>query len=605
MGSYSQVAVLPKQIDKVRFVRQILNEIFMNTTKLILILSAFSLPTLAHAQTELKLVTGRMRLVIYATAPDDDPNRLFVVEQPGNIRVLDRMTNEVLEQPYLVVNNLSEGTEKGLLGLAFHPDFASNGKLYTYSSEIGGSQDHQSQIFEYTVEDPMNNNVIDTSTRRSVLRFDQPYAGHNGGWIGFDPTATGDARNYLHIASGDGGNRFDPDNNAQDLTDNLLGKILRVDVAGDDFPTDEFQNYSIPATNPFVGKAGDGEILAYGLRNPWRASFDRQTGDLWIGDVGQHDIEEINILSAGTSGQNYGWRMMEGNTCVNPGEVSEGNLPCFDPSLTPPVYDYEHNQGAFGGFSVTGGYVYRGPVKEFQGQYFFSDFETSHFWTLDPDSNKVLNRTADFPTEEPIRNVSSFGDDGSGDLYVTSHRFGVYRIETSSRDAVWDGQSIVGSPGDGSLWSDANNWSRDGASDVAFEDGDHLILHGELASNDPRKFSALTLGDAGSLTVGARTEIVSGNITVPAGAVGRVAVVDDGSLGGTSEAIRKLGQGILVFDLKDQAGDMLAIHHGTAELNGSTFTRTKISSSAQLDARSVRIIQTAVSYFSRKSMVLI
>ena len=432
----------------------------------------------ADAQTFTDRVVSRLNSPVYVTAPNGDENRLFLLEQnTGRVRVIDLATEEVLDEPYLTISNLSRFGEKGLLGLAFHPDFATNGKLYVYASQQGGRGDHSSQVFEFTASDPLTSNAVDVSTQRSVLRFDQPFGNHNGGWIGFDPTATGEDRNYLYVATGDGGSGGDPQNNSQDTTENLLGKILRLDVSGDDFPDSDELNYSIPASNPFVETTTDNEIFAYGLRNPWRTSFDRATGDLWMGDVGQGSREEIDLLPSGTSGQNYGWRVMEGTRCFNTGDARDGNVQCNDATLTEPVYEYRHTETEFGGRSVTGGYVYRGPLHEFQGQYFFADFASGHLWTLDPDSGDVLNRNDELDANVGSANasVASFGEDDAGDLYIVNYGGSLYRVSSTSRDATWDGSlASVGEAGDGSSWDDAKNWSRDGVADVGFVTGDHL-----------------------------------------------------------------------------------------------------------------------------------
>ena len=552
----------------------------MAAPKTILFLSTLAvvLPTIAQAQTSTTQIASRLNGPVFTTAAPGDHDRMFFIEQgTGNVRVLDLATEEVLADPYLTVTNLARGFEKGLLGLAFHPDFASNGKLFVYASQNGGSQDHQSQVFEYTVEDPINNNVVDPSTQRSVLRFDQPFGNHNGGWIGFDPTATGDARNHLYIGTGDGGSANDPQNNSQDITNNLLGKLLRIDVNGDDFPSSDVLNYSIPASNPFASSEGDDEIFAYGLRNPWRTSFDRQTGDIWIGDVGQNQFEEIDLLPAGTSGQNFGWRVMEGNDCFNSGDARDGNLSCNDASLTSPVYDYGHNQGLFGGNSVTGGYVYRGPVKEFQGQYFFADWSSGHIWTRDPDSGEVLNRNSELEPDRGNVNssIGSFGEDADGNLYVVSTGFSansgsIYRIESSSRDAVWEGST----------------WTRDGVAGAEFVEGDHLIINErQLVFDEPSTVAALTFGGA-QLSLSAPMEVTSGNITVRS--AGTVTMSGDGSLAGTSGAIRKLGSGNLTLVLTEQSSDLLAIREGSVDLDGNTFARTNLASDTVLDARNVQ-----------------
>ena len=242
------------------------------------------------------------------------------------------------------------------------------------------------------------------------------------------------------IATGDGGSANDPQNNSQTITNNLLGKILRVDVDSDDFPEDASRNYSIPASNPFVGQMGDDEIFAYGLRNPYRSSFDSATGDLWIGDVGQNALEEIDIILAGTSGQNFGWR------------TREGTLGASVPGAIDPVYQYSHGGGDTQGFSVTGGYVYRGSISELDGLYFFSDFVTDRLWSFkfngDGQANFDATNFTDFTDwsakvevspgpgnlgSATIRNVSSFGEDPAGNLIVVSLDGNIFRLNSVNR----------------------------------------------------------------------------------------------------------------------------------------------------------------------------
>jgi len=250
-------------------------------------------------------VANNLQRPVFVTAPTNDSQRLFVVEQhTGRIRVLDLTNLDIRSTPFLTVPDVSTGYEQGLLGLAFHPDYGSNGYLYVDYTDAGGT----TRVVRYQVSaDP---NVADPNTALPILAIDQPQSNHNGGWIGFGPDG------YLYIASGDGGagndqgpGHTEPDGNGQDITDNWLGKLLRIDVDGDAFPGDPMRNYAIPPTNPFVGIDGDDEIWAYGLRNPWRCSFDRLTGDLYIGDVGQNAREEINVYPASEpGGANFGCR---------------------------------------------------------------------------------------------------------------------------------------------------------------------------------------------------------------------------------------------------------------------------------------------------------
>ncbi len=259
-------------------------------------------PNRAHAEVR-RIATGLDRPV-FVTAPPGDSERIFIVEQRGQILVLNLDDDSINPTPFLTLSGLATGNEQGLLGLAFHPDYAATGRFYVNYTEAGGD----SVIAEYAVSaDP---DVALTGETR-LLTFDQPQPNHNGGWIGFGPD-DGD----LYIGTGDGGGANDDDaghtaglGNGQDITDNLLGKILRIDIDVDDFPGDPDRNYGIPATNPFVGVEGDDEIWSYGLRNPYRASFDRETGDLYIGDVGQNAREEVDVQPSGAGGLNFGWRL--------------------------------------------------------------------------------------------------------------------------------------------------------------------------------------------------------------------------------------------------------------------------------------------------------
>ena len=274
----------------------------------------------------------------------------------------------------------------------------------------------------------------DPTPPRTILRIADPQDNHNGGWIDFGPDG------FLYVAIGDGGNANDDGSghtegtgNAQDITDNLLGKILRInpDPAIDAFPADANKNYGIPADNPFVGETGDDEIWCFGLRNPWRCSFDRDTDDLWIGDVGQNRREEIDFLPAGNAGgQNFGWRLREGTiqTPTVGGAPPAGNVE--------PVYDYAHGAGAFQGNSVTGGYVYRGPIAELQGKYFFADYVSRQIWSFERNGSGITNLT-DWtsrlrPRTGSIGGVSSFGEDAAGNLYIVDLDGEIYRITSLS-----------------------------------------------------------------------------------------------------------------------------------------------------------------------------
>ena len=295
-----------------------------------------------------------------------------------------------------------------------------------YTRDPGPGRD-RTRIDRYQVLNPLTDSSTSSVTRSSVLEFEQDFSNHNGGWIGFSPVDE-----YLYIATGDGGSGNDPNNRSQQLN-TRLGKMLRVDVTGDDFPTDSIENYAVPADNPFV----DGnpntldEIWSYGLRNPWRNSFDRQTGNLWIGDVGQNAREEINRIDPDQGGANFGWRLREGDIATPAGGVG-GPEPI---DHVPPVYDYLSNgSGLFGGNSTVGGYVYRGPDPEVQGRYFFADSFPKQLWTFDPSDPDGTVQNIE-STIDPFGFIStpvSFGEDAHGNLYIVDLGGGIYRIVTDA-----------------------------------------------------------------------------------------------------------------------------------------------------------------------------
>ena len=343
---------------------------------------------------------------LFVTAPPGDP-RLFIVEQGG--RILVRKDGAVLETPFLDLSAVigSSGGERGLLGLAFHPNYPNNGILYVcYTNPEGSSV---LALYCAYADDPDRGNP---ETAEILLTVAQPYGNHNGGMIAFGPD------DYLYIAMGDGGSANDPDENGQAL-DTLLGKLLRIDVDGE-------RPYAIPPTNPFAGEADvREEIWAYGLRNPWRFSFDRDTGDLWIADVGQNALEEINFRASNSGGgENYGWRIREGDIC-RPGEND-----CDLPGAIDPIHVYAN----VGSQSITGGYVYRGSaVPELTGTYFFADYITGSVYALEQENGtmvEVTDETESLNTNGiTLSNISSFGEDSNGELYIVDYGNGtVYQM---------------------------------------------------------------------------------------------------------------------------------------------------------------------------------
>ncbi|WGK64911.1 PQQ-dependent sugar dehydrogenase [Croceiramulus getboli] len=327
--------------------------------------------------------------------------RLFVVQQGGLIRILNP-DGSINPDPFLNISDLvSGGGERGLLGLAFHPNYAANGFFYVYYTDLAGD----TQISRFR-ESTTNENLADPDSEFPILSFTQPYANHNAGCLAFGPDG------YLYIASGDGGSGGDPQNYAQRLN-TLLGKLLRIDV-------DNGSPYAIPSDNPFVGTSGAmPEIWAYGLRNPWKFSFDNADNALWIADVGQSEIEEINKVNSATGGQNYGWRCYEGDEAFNNG------MECPEEStLTFPEAQYTHNSSGNFKCSITGGYVYRGSEQiNLVGRYIFADYCSDELGILNSDGS--LTYFGPFVNNS----FSTFGMDVDQELYVAGVSSGaIYKV---------------------------------------------------------------------------------------------------------------------------------------------------------------------------------
>ncbi|HKV76242.1 MAG TPA: PQQ-dependent sugar dehydrogenase [Gemmatimonadales bacterium] len=328
----------------------------------------------------------------FLSSPPGDTGRLFVLEQNGYVRIIKH--GVLLDTPFLDIHTLvSGGSEQGLLGFAFYPDYATSGRfIVSYTSPDGPEAGGTSILARYTVS--ANADVANATADRILLTVDQPYDNHNGGGIIFGPDG------YLYFGLGDGGSGGDPQGHGQDRTD-LLGSLLRLDVSGTG-------GYTIPATNPYaVSATFKHELWNYGLRNPWRYSFDRQTGDLYIGDVGQGEVEEIDVAAASsTGGQNYGWNEVEGDQCYTDG--------CNMALYTPPVLTYHHTDGC----AVIGGYVYRGgDISNLPGTYFYSDacsgFVRSFRWS----AGQATERT-EWSGLGVDDGVQSFGEDARGELYL-------------------------------------------------------------------------------------------------------------------------------------------------------------------------------------------
>ncbi|MET0760521.1 MAG: PQQ-dependent sugar dehydrogenase [Flavobacterium sp.] len=345
--------------------------------------------------------TGFTSPVEIAHPPGD--SRLFIVEQGGAIKILNpNGTTNAANFLTLTTATITTGGERGLLGLAFHPNYATNGFFYVNYTNTAGN----TVIARYSV-DAGNPNIANPLSATILLTITQPYANHNGGSIkfGFD--------GYLYIGMGDGGDSGDPENRAQNINENL-GKMLRIDV-------NSGAPYGIPPTNPYVGTTGNDEIWAIGLRNPWKFSFNRLTGDLWIADVGQNAVEEINkTTSPLTAGLNFGWRCYEGNTSFN----TTGCAPIG--TMTMPVAQYTHS--ATGGCSITGGYVYTGTIyPNFQTKYFFADYCNNQIGMLNT-AGAISWSTAFSGT-----NFTSFGEDLNGELYLAGRTSGIiYKLIDTS-----------------------------------------------------------------------------------------------------------------------------------------------------------------------------
>lgn len=347
----------------------------------------------------LQLVSDNLSSPIFVTAPPGDTTRLFVVEQGGRIRVFHHDT--LLATAFLnIARHIRAGGEQGLLSLAFHPSYAQNGRFYVYFTNPAGDI----RIVRYLVTaDP---DIADSTSGDTVLAVvHQPYGNHNGGLVAFGPDGN------LYTGLGDGGSGGDPAGNGQNRKA-LLGKILRLDV-------DAGSPYAIPSNNPFVGDTGArGEIWLYGVRNPWRFSFDRQTGDLYIGDVGQNAWEEVDVLAAGaTGGGNYGWNAMEGRHCYAASS-------CPVTGLILPVLEYGHGEGC----SVTGGYVSRdSAVPDLLGLYLYGDYCGGWVRSFRYAGGQATD-PHDWPALAVSGGLSSFGEDTRGSLYITTLSGNLYRI---------------------------------------------------------------------------------------------------------------------------------------------------------------------------------
>lgn len=335
-----------------------------------------------EATLALEVVVDGLSAPLYLAAPDGDP-RLFVVEQGGQVRLV--RAGALLGDPWLDVGGAlaTGGNEQGLLGLAFHPDFATNGIFYLNFTVVGGD----TRVVRYTAADPSADEANPVSAD-TILSVAQPFSNHNGGMLAFGPDG------HLYVAVGDGGSGGDPLGHGQDPT-TALGSILRLTDDGAPAPG-----------NPFIGEVGDDRIWAWGLRNPWRFAFDLPAGLLYVADVGQNAREEVNAVDASRAGVNYGWNVMEGTRCF-------GGSGCDPTGLELPVHEYGHDEGC----SITGGFVYRGSAApDAVGRYFFADFCSAFVRSFRLEAGQATDLVEhDFG---PLGPITSFGVDGGGELYV-------------------------------------------------------------------------------------------------------------------------------------------------------------------------------------------
>jgi glucose/arabinose dehydrogenase len=369
------------------------------------------LPITAHGKVSTSLLASGFDQPVWASCPKGVTDRLWVLEKDGKIVIYNKHTETKTD--FLDIRHLIKITmnEQGLLGLAFSEDYIQSGKLYVYFTNTTGD----TEVCRFTAHGP-GMKQCDPSTRELLLSIKQSARNHNGGWLGLGPDG------YLYIATGDGGSGNDPNNHGQDLGTHL-GKILRIDVSST-------RGYTVPKDNPFINQAGaKPEIYAYGLRNPWRCSWDRKTKDFYIADVGQNHWEEVNFLPSGEGkGANFGWRLREG-MLPTPKTNIGGTAPA---GSVDPIYAYRHGNKSNEGISVTGGYVYRGPIESLQGKYFFADFGNPRIWSIEVENGKA-NNFEDWteklqPHQGRINRIASFGQDHDGNLLIISLAGNIYQL---------------------------------------------------------------------------------------------------------------------------------------------------------------------------------
>lgn len=446
---------------------------------LLLVASLFTGSHAAGAQSlNTELVASGFSSALYVTSPPGDFDRLFVVEQCGLIKIIKN--GATLGSPFLDVTALVTAVcfgEQGLLGLAFHRDFVSNGRFFVnYTDDTGDTN-----VVEYVVDGgpPLSTDVANSNPVQTIFFQDQSDTNHNGGNLQFG----GDGKLYIGM-----GDSFSGANSQAGTTN--LGKMIRLDV---DIPSP-----FIPPDNPFVGVAGTNDaIWAFGLRNPWRYSFDRATGDLWIGDVGSQTRGEIDFEAAGNGGNNYGWPCMEGFYCANGGAAC-----CGSPSYTLPVLDYTHSAGT--SHAVIGGYVYRGSaIPSSQGLYFYADYGSGRVWSYNPASGAIIDRTAELGTIVGSF-IRSFGEDASGEVYIVDGYRVVKIIENCAGGSV-SNYCIVSpnSDGPGAVISSNGSWSlADNTFTLAVSGAPGgqfgLFFYGDQQTQNPFGDGVLCVGLGGS-----------------------------------------------------------------------------------------------------------
>lgn len=420
-----------------------------------------SLPS-ASAATSLDtvLVGSGFSRPVWIGSPKGDKNRLFVVEQQtGRIEIIKN--GVILPTAFLTQTGIAIGNEQGLLSMAFDPNYASNGYFYVYYTATGGGTINIRR-YQVTAGDPMTTDVADVTTATTLITIAHPTnTNHNGGLLKFGTDG------LLYAGTGDGGSANDPPCNAQNKL-SRLGKLLRLDVNNP--PT------YVPASNPFVGNtAFDPLIFGYGIRNPWRYDIDPATGDIYIGDVGQNAIEEINYLPAATAaGRNFGWRIMEGNNCTGLAACN-GSLPCNDNGYTDPIHTYSHSGGAC---SVTGGVVYRGcAIPDLQGTYFFADYCSNQIWSTTVTggvAGPIVNRTTELdpPGTPAITTITNFGRDECGEIYICEQGGEIWKIVPAAPAPAADlGNGKVGGNGLTPKWSACGLLDTGNFATLKVEDG--------------------------------------------------------------------------------------------------------------------------------------